>query len=405
MRTWVLNTPGASRATVLPVRRRANERTVEAAEPVAAAVAAACRGETPLVPAGARVVVACSGGADSTALAAAFAAFARAHPDRCAQVSVGHVDHGLRDRAGADALHVRALAERLGVPFALSKLSLGRSVARLGLEAAAREGRYAALAQLAREAGASVVATAHTRRDQAETLLLRLARGAGPSALAGARRRRLIASDVALVRPLLDVPREATEALCEKLGLAWLDDPHNSDEQRLRTRVRRLLPMLARELNPRLEEALAGAAELLAEEDALVAAMALEALERARRPGGLDAKALRALPRALLSRCLLQHANASGARPERRHLDDLCQKLAATPLRPFALHVPGAEVRLRRGLLTVQKPPPRRSGARRAARLGSEGPAARPTEAAGIETGEAKLEMDGTTNALDPVLR
>ncbi|HUJ29481.1 MAG TPA: tRNA lysidine(34) synthetase TilS [Myxococcales bacterium] len=270
-----------------------------------------------LLPAGQAVLAACSGGADSVALAAALAARGDL------RVAVGHVDHGLRPESAADADHVRDLARRLGVPFFVECLS-GLRVRQAGLEAAAREGRYAALARLAGQAGCALVATAHTRRDQAETVLLRLLRGAGPGALAGVRRVRDLASDIRLVRPLLDVPRSATEAYCRERELPFLDDPHNVDPARARARLRALWPLLA-ELNPRLDEALAGAAELFADEDEL-----LEALARS--------TPLKDAHPALQRRALLAQAVAAGLRPERRHLEALRAMLAR---RSGSLDLPG----------------------------------------------------------------
>jgi tRNA(Ile)-lysidine synthetase-like protein len=186
-------------------------------------------------------LVACSGGADSTALAAAVATGFRA--------AVGHVDHGLRAESGRDAEAVRELAESLGLPFWVERIE-GLDPRGQGLEAAARQARYPALARLARRAGATMVLTAHTRRDQAETVLLRLIRGAGPGALSGVRRRRPLAEGIELLRPLLDVPRAATEAYCRERGLRFLHDPHNADPARARARLRALWPALL-ELNPR----------------------------------------------------------------------------------------------------------------------------------------------------------
>src|SRR6266851_1490611 len=219
-----------------------------------------------LIPCGETLLVACSGGADSVALAAAVA---RTDGVRGA---VGHVDHGLRPESAQEAGKVGALAERLGLPFFLERIE-GLRIRGPGLEAAAREARYAALGRLAQRAGARFVATAHTRRDQAETLLLRLARGAGPGALAGVRRKRALAPGIELVRPFLDVPREATEAYCRAHGLEFVTDPHNSDPARARARLRAAWPALL-ELNPRLEEALAGAAAVLADEDELLSGLA-----------------------------------------------------------------------------------------------------------------------------------
>jgi len=251
------------------------------------------------LPRDAKVLIACSGGADSVALLAA----AVRTGVRCA---AGHVDHGLRAESGAEAERVRELARALGVGFQLERLD-DLDVRGQGLEGAARSARYAALARLAAREGAAIVATAHTRRDQAETLLLRLLRGAGPGALAGIRRRRPLAPGVELVRPLLDVRRADTEAYCRAHGIEFVDDPHNSDPARARARLRALWPRLL-ELNPRLEEALCGAAALFASEDELLNAIA---------------KAGAHLHPSLRRRALLIDAQAAGVRPERTHLEEL----------------------------------------------------------------------------------
>src|SRR5262249_30983714 len=198
----------------------------------------------------------------------------------------------------------------------------GIDASELGLEAAAREARYAALADLAGEAGSDRVATAHTQRDQAETVLLRLARGGGLGALAGVRRSRALKGAILLVRPLLDVPRESTEAYCRASSLPTVHDPHNVDPRRARTRLRELMPGLRAALNPRLEEALAGAARIAAEEDALLEAQARAALAASDSDGGLAAADLAGLHPALLRRALLLAAHGI-ARPERLHLEEL----------------------------------------------------------------------------------
>ena len=255
------------------------------------------------LPHGRTVLVACSGGADSVALLAAAVRVGV----RC---GAGHVDHGLRPESARDAEHVREVARSLGVSFHLERIER-LDVRGAGLEAAAREARYAALARLAAGAGAALVATAHTRRDQAETVLLRLFRGAGPAALAGVRRRRPLDSGIELVRPLLDVSRAATEAYCRRHHLEYVEDPHNTDPARTRARLRALWPQLVA-LNPRLEEALAGAAETFAGEDEL-----LDALARA----GPH------LHPALRRRSLLLEARKVGLRPERVHLEAILRLL------------------------------------------------------------------------------
>jgi tRNA(Ile)-lysidine synthase len=298
-----------------------------------------------LFPRGASVLAACSGGADSVALTVALA--------RCAgtlgvRVAVGHVDHSLRVESARDAEAVRAIAAGLGLPFHLARLD-SVDTSRLGLEAAAREERYRALAALAREAGADRVATAHTRRDQAETVLLRLARGGGPGALAAIRRARPLDDGVLLVRPLLDVSREATETYCASRGLPFATDPHNADPQRARARLRELFPLLAGALNPRLEEALAGAATLASDEDELLDRLARGALESAQTPDGVRTDVLATLPKALARRALLLAAHPH-ARPERRHVEAILGALG----RDFQLDVPGGRVIVAGGLLRFE---------------------------------------------------
>jgi tRNA(Ile)-lysidine synthase len=304
---------------MLPLMKVPRAQVARETDKVQRAVADACSGEQPLFSPGGRVLVACSGGADSVALSSALALRARASGRLF--IALGHVDHGLRARSAEEAEGVRALAGRLEVPFFLRRLTgLAGKLSEMGLEAAAREARYAALVELCNEAGTELIATAHTRSDQAETILLRLSRGAGPGALAGVRRVRSI-GQIRVVRPLLLVPRAATERYCERHALPFTRDPHNLDPRRARTRIREELPRLAALLNPRLEEALAGAAALLADEDELLGSLAAERLDAARVPGGFAAAALRALPPALLRRCLLAAAAEAAVRPERTHLE------------------------------------------------------------------------------------
>jgi tRNA(Ile)-lysidine synthase len=308
-----------------------------------------------LMPRGASVLVACSGGPDSVSLAGALATCADALGIRLA---VGHVDHGLRPQSAAEAGQVRDLAGRLGLPFHLQRLQ-GLDVSELGLEGAARRARYVALGQLAVQAGADRVATAHTRRDQAETVLLRLARGGGVGALAGVRRVRALTGAIALIRPLLAVGREATEAYCIARGLPTVEDAHNADPKRARTRVRALMPALASALNPRIEEALAGAARIAAEEDVLLDALAREALEAAAAGAGFAAERLARVRPALLRRALLLAAQGA-ARPERAHLEHLGAFLAGR--RAGQLDLPGGRAVLEGGVLRFEanapRPPP-----------------------------------------------
>jgi tRNA(Ile)-lysidine synthase len=305
----------------------------------------AVRSAADLFPRGYVALVACSGGPDSVALAVALARHAQSLGIR---VAVGHVDHGLRPESAQEAGQVSALALRLGLEFHGVRLE-GLETGELGLEAAAREARYHALADLARKANAGIIATAHTRTDQAETVLLRLARGGGPGALGGIRRSRPLGGGLVLVRPFLAVPRAATEAFCAAQGFEVVRDPHNLDARRARSKVRDLLPAVARALNPRLEEALSGAALLAADEDAFLDSHARAALQDARTEGGLRASAVADLPVALARRVLLLAAQGL-ARPERPHLDRLLRSLP----RDFSIDLPGGRAVVRGDVLRFE---------------------------------------------------
>ncbi len=203
--------------------------------------------------AGGLVLAACSGGADSLALAAALAFVA---PRAGLRAGLLTVDHRLQEGSAARAAAVAALAPELGLAFGeVLTVTVGTAG---GPEAAARDARYGALAEAAGRLGASAVLLGHTRDDQAETVLLGLARGSGLRSLSG-----MAAVSGLYRRPFLDLPRSATVAACQALGLAFWDDPHNADPRYTRVRVRsRVLPVLEEELGPGVAEALARTARL-----------------------------------------------------------------------------------------------------------------------------------------------
>ena len=187
-----------------------------------------------LIAPGSGVVVACSGGPDSTTL---LDALSRLAPPRGLRLVAVHVDHGLREGSAAEADVVAAEASRLGVTF----VALAVEVEAHGsLQDAARRARHAALRAAAGDHGATAIALGHTADDQAETVLMRALSGATPRALAG-----MAPRSGRLVRPLLRVWRRDTLAYCAALGLEPLDDPSNRDPRFLRSRVRhRLIPAL-----------------------------------------------------------------------------------------------------------------------------------------------------------------
>jgi tRNA(Ile)-lysidine synthase len=221
----------------------------------------------PAVTAGEHVLVALSGGPDSTALLGALAALA---PGGGWRVTAAHVDHGLRGVASAaDRDLATQVAASLGVPLVVRcvRVSTGGN-----LEGRARRARLRALAVIATECDASRIALGHTADDQAETVLLRLVRGAGRGGLAGMRARR-----GRLIRPLLACTRADVRRFLAEQGIPFAVDGSNADLRHARNRMRRLvLPLLAAEFHPRLVPALASLAGRLRDEDDVLAALAAE---------------------------------------------------------------------------------------------------------------------------------
>src|SRR6266540_778124 len=178
-----------------------------------------------LVRPGARVLVAASGGPDSTALLAALTALRDA--GALASVHACHVDHQLRASSVEDGAHCAELCSRLGVPLEQAQVTVSGAS---GVQAAARRARY----------GADRIATGHTVGDQAETLAHRLLRGAGARGLAGIPPRR-----GAVIRPLIERSRREVLAYLRERALTWRDDPTNASPRFLRNRIRaELVPVL-----------------------------------------------------------------------------------------------------------------------------------------------------------------
>jgi tRNA(Ile)-lysidine synthase len=187
--------------------------------------------------------LACSGGADSIALADA--AIAELGPSN---VVVIHIDHGLSAASANVGAEVAAWARGQGVAAVVRRVEVER---RASIEAAARDARYAALEAIRIELGASWILLGHTARDQAETVLMRIVRGTGPAGLAGIPMIR-----DRFVRPFLQLPRESIELYVQARGLPTWDDPMNADTRIARIRFREQhLPALRAE-NPALDDAL-----------------------------------------------------------------------------------------------------------------------------------------------------
>ncbi|MGH3765349.1 MAG: tRNA lysidine(34) synthetase TilS [Pseudonocardiaceae bacterium] len=279
------------------------------------------------------VAVACSGGADSLALAAATVHCA----GRLGLTVLGLVvDHQLQPGSAGVAHNAAQALQRLGCPEVrvLPIVVDGPG----GLEAAARRARYAAL-RAAAPSGALVL-LGHTLDDQAETVLLGLGRGSGPRSVAGMRE-----LDPPWGRPLLGVPRAITAAACAALDLAPWADPHNADPRFRRVRLRtEVLPLLEDVLAGGVAQALARTAEQLREDLEVLDEQAAALLAAAGQdPGaGLDvavlARAPGALRRRVLRRWLLDAGVAELTDAHLRAADDLIGRWSGQG----ALRLPGA---------------------------------------------------------------
>ncbi|HEU4733114.1 MAG TPA: tRNA lysidine(34) synthetase TilS [Kofleriaceae bacterium] len=279
--------------------------------------------------------VACSGGADSLALADATIRAAGA-----AHVVVLSIDHGLTAAGTQASLAVVEWARARGAAAVVRRVEVAR---RGSLEAAARAARYAALDALADELGLSCVLVGHTARDQAETVLLRLLRGTGPAGLAA-----IPVERGRFLRPFLALERDAIDAYVRARALPVWDDPMNEDRRLARVRVRReILPALRRE-NPRLPAALVRLASSAAEW--------LEVIDALARPFArfpIDGARLAAQPAAIRKRAVSLALEAAGLDYEAVHLDRIDQLIIAPERGRVTIAVPGGAVVRSYGVLSV----------------------------------------------------
>jgi tRNA(Ile)-lysidine synthase len=226
-----------------------------------------------LVPVDGRVLVSLSGGSDSVGLLHLLRAIEGA--GRFVVAGAAHLNHGLREAAVADEAFCRELVQRLGLPFVTETVdvaSLARTW-RTSREDAGRRARYAFFERAARDLGADVIATGHTRDDQAETFLLQLMRGAGPRGLSSIRSR---AGRVC--RPLLDIGRAEIRTWLAENGHNFREDESNTDAAYTRNRVRHdLIPYLQRSFSPGIVQVLAREAAIAHQDEDRLHAEAIEA--------------------------------------------------------------------------------------------------------------------------------
>lgn len=243
-----------------------------------------------------RTLIACSGGADSSALVLALAYSP-------ASIVVAHIVHDMRPapEAAKCLASAQSLAQSLSLPFVSAEISAQSHGA--NYEAAARNLRYEALAKLAQQSGCRYLATGHHADDQLETILLRLMRGAGPQGLVAIRVKRRLASGLTVIRPMLAISRADAQALCREARWQWSDDATNADLSHARAALRaRVLPALL-DLAPAAAKRAAETARLASltarhlenERETLHAAAAIPGI-----PGHFDRRKLKAADQIVL---------------------------------------------------------------------------------------------------------
>lgn len=306
-------------------------------------VAELCR-QYDMLPAGALVLCAVSGGADSMCLLHLLCAMA---PEQGFSVACAHFDHRLRgEESLRDMEFVREWCRKQGVPFVSGDADVAAEAARQGrgIEEMARTLRYEFLRRTAREQGAARIATAHTANDNAETMLLHLVRGAGLSGLTGIPPRR---GDI--VRPLLTTTRTEVEEYCARHGVEYVQDSTNADERYTRNFLRHRIMPLLEQMNPRAVENLSAAAGRLRDDNELLEALAQDALSAAgETPEGVSVpvQTLNALPRPVAVRAArrLMERAGGGKNCTQAHLDAVL-RLAQGDDPSARIDLPGLTVR------------------------------------------------------------
>lgn len=263
----------------------------------------AVRSELEDIAAGDSVLVAASGGADSSALAAALLLECKT---KSIKVIALIIDHGLQKNS-ADVTHE---TKRTLTKIGYENIEIRRVTVEItdGLEASARRARYQALNDVANSHNAVAVFLGHTKDDQAETVLLGLARGSGSRSLSG-----MAARVDRYRRPLLSITRAQTEAACEEAGIKFWQDPHNQSMEFTRVRVREVvLPTMEKEIGPGISDALARSAKLLRDDADALDYLSDEIFSKLE-PASLEISKLESQPRAIRTRVLRKAIYLAGA--------------------------------------------------------------------------------------------
>lgn len=262
----------------------------------------------------ARIVAGVSGGADSVAMLYALFFLQRRMGF---QLSVAHLNHKIRPEAAAEAVFVRDLAWRLGLPVLVAERDVPRLAKemKISLEMAARRARLDLWREAIEAKLADRVALAHTLDDHVETFLLRLGRGAGPAGLGGILHKNRI-SGIPIVRPMREVTHQQTIDFLQRHNLKWCEDASNRDLRFLRNRVRHaVIPLLEKELNPQVRLAIARAADLIGDDNEALEGIARGCFRRcwrAERPLEMEVEELGQCHRAVQGRVFILWLIANG---------------------------------------------------------------------------------------------
>ena len=300
-----------------------------------------------LLPAHSHILMAVSGGQDSLCLARLLIDL---QPKWHWRLGLVHCDHHWRPDSAENAKHVMALAERWGVQGWLE-----RAIAPPNREAAARDWRYQIFAKIAQDQGYGHVVTGHTMSDRAETILYNLVRGTGTDGLGtlpwgrplakpllinkpniGSHLEETAASQISLVRPLLNMTRQETSEFCQAQQLPIWEDSSNQDLTFRRNRIRQeLMPYLQKQFNPKVEQALAQLAEITAAETDYLSTQANALFEKSVARKGedcweIECDRINQAPLALQRRVIKQALeNATSRPPSFLHIEKLSTLLSA----------------------------------------------------------------------------
>ena len=265
-----------------------------------------------MIPGGAAVLCALSGGADSMYLVCRLL-------EGGVSVKCAHYNHHLRETARRDEAFVRGWCADRGIPLIVGDGEVAAEADRTGqgVEETARRMRYAFLEETAEREGCRLIATGHHAGDQAETVLMNLIRGSGRKGLCGIPERR-----GNIIRPMLSISRKEIEAYLTARGIPHVEDETNGDMSYTRNRVRHELLPLLEELNPRAAEHICAAADRLREDEEELSRQGRELAALAEETaGGLSAAAdlIAGAPRPIALRALMELLDSADA----RHLDSV----------------------------------------------------------------------------------